>query len=42
MSRPVPNLVLIGFAGAGKTTVGKTIAEELGRVYVISCPGLAR
>jgi shikimate kinase len=31
---PDPNLVLIGFTGAGKTTVGAALAARLGRPHV--------
>jgi shikimate kinase len=30
----VPNLVLIGFMGTGKTVVGKTVARRMGRPFV--------
>jgi shikimate kinase / 3-dehydroquinate synthase len=33
-SPPVPNIVLIGFMGTGKTVVGRRIAERLGRSFV--------
>ncbi|MBN1483704.1 MAG: AAA family ATPase, partial [Chloroflexia bacterium] len=29
-----PNLVLTGFMGCGKTTVGRALAQRLGRPFV--------
>jgi len=34
MSTPSPNLVLVGFMGTGKTTVGKILARRLQRPFV--------
>ncbi len=31
---PSPNLILTGFMGTGKTTVGRAVAEQLGRPFV--------
>jgi shikimate kinase len=28
------NIVLIGFMGTGKTTVGRILADKLGRVFI--------
>ena len=34
--RPVPvdNVILVGFMGAGKSTVGRALARRLGRCFV--------
>ena len=34
MSRPSPNLVLAGFMGTGKSTVGPLVASAMGRAFV--------
>ena len=34
MSRPSPNLVLAGFMGTGKSTVGPLVASAMGRPFV--------
>jgi shikimate kinase len=31
---PAPNLVLVGPMGAGKTSIGKRLAERLGLAFV--------
>ncbi len=36
LSRRVQNIVLIGMPGCGKTTLGKILAEDLGRTFVDS------
>ena len=39
---PAPHVVLIGMMGAGKTTVGRALAERLGRPYLDNDAALLR
>jgi shikimate kinase len=34
MNKPKPNIVLVGFMGTGKTTVGRALASKLGRSFI--------
>jgi len=33
-ARPAPHLVLVGLPGSGKSTVGRVVAERLGRPFL--------
>ncbi len=40
--QPASNIILIGFRGSGKTTVGRVLADRLGRAFIDTDAEIAR